>query len=412
MPALRTVHESFNINREGFAMKAAVSLFHVVISILLILGMTGVCQADSAAKPRARDLGVPFEGTPGPNNAITDVPGVTVGQVTIIEGEGQLPVGQGPVHTGVTGVFPLGKDEPRGVTAAYFAQNGIGELTGVHILNEYGALMGPVLITNTLSVGVVRDAAIEWARDNIENPYDLFGRSIPVVGETWDGSLNDIYGFHVKKEHVFKVFENAAPGPVAEGNVGGGTGMSLYSFKGGIGTSSRVLPKEMGGYTVGVLVQGNCGRRPQLTIAGVPVGREITDLMPGKASDGKSKSIIIVVGTDAPLLPIQLKRLARRATMGLARTGSISMDGSGDIFLAFSNTNTIRVGDMDMGQWQYIQPWLLDPIYAAVVQATEEAIINAMVAAEDMTGANNHIVYALPHDRLKAALKKYNRLGK
>ncbi|MCK5683330.1 P1 family peptidase, partial [bacterium] len=341
-------------------------LIFILLFIFLFVASESLIAKENI---RARDIGIPFEGTPGALNAITDIPGVEVGQKTIITGEGSLQMGEGPVRTGITGVFPLGKANSKGVAASYFSQNGIGELTGTHVLNEYGLLLGPVLITNTLSVGVVRDAAIEWARDNIDNPYDLFGRSIPVVGETWDGSLNDIYGFHIKKEHVFEVFEKAKSGPVEEGNVGGGTGMSLYEFKGGIGTASRVLSKEMGGYTVGVLVQGNCGRRPQLNIAGVPVGKEITDFMPNKQKT-KTKSIIIVVGTDAPLLPIQLKRMAKRAVMGLARTGSISMDGSGDIILAFSNANALRIGDME-ASWKFLPPWLLDPIFEAVVQATE-----------------------------------------
>lgn len=382
-------------------------LIPIALSIILFIVSGNLMAKENI---RARDLGIPFEGVPGILNAITDIPGVEVGQKTIITGEGSLQIGKGPVRAGVTGVFPLGKASVKGVAASYFSQNGVGELTGTHVLNEYGLLLGPVLITNTLSVGVVRDAAIEWARDNIDNPLDLYGRSTPVVGETWDGTLNDIYGFHVKKEHVFEVFENAKSGPVEEGNVGGGTGMRLYEFKGGIGTASRVLSKEMGGYTVGVLVQGNCGRRPQLSIAGVPVGKEITDFMPSEKA-GKTKSIIIVVGTDAPLLPIQLRRMAKRATMGLARTGSISMDGSGDIILAFSNTNALRIGDME-ATWDFLPPWLLDPMFAAVVQATEEAIINAMVAAEDMTGIDNHTVFALPHENLQKVLKKYNRLEK
>ena len=320
---------------------------------LLLMASFGVAAAVVAqpvvaqSAQRARDLGVPFDGTPGPLDAITDVSGVEVGQTTLISGSGSLKVGEGPVRTGVTVVFPRGKANADPVYAGWFAQNGNGEMTGTTWVEESGFLESPVAITNTHSVGVVRDAIIAWGVKHKALKQDW---SLPVVAETWDGYLNDINGFHVKPEHVFSALDSAHSGPVDEGAVGGGTGMVCYGFKGGIGTASRVLTKEQGGYTVGVLVQCNCGRRPQLTIAGVPVGKLIPQDIPysmfkdGKAGEeeGDVGSIIIVVATDAPLLPHQLKRIARRATMGLARTGSTSGNGSGDIFIAFSTANPAR----------------------------------------------------------------------
>ncbi len=354
---------------------------------------------------------MPFDGQPGALNAITDVPGVTVGHTTLIEGEGPLVVGQGPVRTGVTVVLPRGRSSAEPVYAGWFSQNGNGEMTGTTWVEESGFLEGPVAITNTHSVGVVRDALIAWTLKNSKRAQDW---SLPVVAETWDGYLNDINGFHVKPEHVFSAMEKAAGGPVAEGAVGGGTGMVCYGFKGGIGTASRVLSTEQGGFTVGVLVQCNCGRRPQLQIAGVPVGKEIPEGAPyasifNNESRGDTGSIIIVIATDAPLLPHQLKRLARRATMGLARTGSTSGNGSGDIFIAFSTANSGADKEPGPNTVQTVSNERISPLFSATVEATDEAIVNAMVGAKTMAGIDGHTVIALPHDRLKEALKKYGR---
>jgi L-aminopeptidase/D-esterase-like protein len=307
-----------------------------VCVILLAVPLTILAQT----KPRARDLGVPFDGSPGPFNAITDVKGVEVGHTTLISGDGALKVGEGPVRTGVSVILPRGRDSGDAVFAAWFTQNGNGEMTGTTWVEESGFLETPVAITNTHSVGVVRDAMIDWG---LKHHRALQPWSLPVVAETWDGELNDINGFHVKPQDALDALNHASGGRVAEGAVGGGTGMICYEFKGGIGTSSRTLPQSLGGYTVGVLVQCNCGARSQLTIAGVPVGKEIPDGMPnfraGIPENHDVGSIIIVIATDAPLLPHQLKRIARRATMGLARTGSVSGNGSGDIFIAFSTAN-------------------------------------------------------------------------
>jgi L-aminopeptidase/D-esterase-like protein len=376
-------------------------------ALLLLAGLEAPV-ASGAAKPRARALGVAFEGTPGPGNAITDVAGVEVGHTTLISGEGKLEVGKGPVRTGVTVVLPRGKgSNDDAVFAGWFSQNGNGEMTGTTWIEESGYLEGPFFVTNTHSVGVVRDASIAWRVKQGEPDASGYWWSLPVVAETWDGFLNDINGFHVKPEHVFQALSSAAPGPVAEGNVGGGTGMICYEFKGGIGTSSRRLPAKAGGYTVGALVQCNCGRRSQLLVTGVPVGREI----PGTVYGEDTGSIIIVVATDAPLLPHQLKRLARRATMGLARTGSTSGTGSGDIFLAFSTANPKTWTASGPVGVTMVPNERMNPLFEAVVQSTEEAIINAMVAAETMTGVDGHRADRLPHDRLREALKKYNRLS-
>jgi D-aminopeptidase len=358
---------------------------------------------------RARALGIPFDGTPGPLNAITDVVGVEVGYTTLVNGEGKLEVGKGPVRTGVTAILPRGRasaDDP--VYAGYFSLNGNGEMTGTAWVEESGFLEGPVMITNTHSVGVVRDATIAWRVGQGGPDVTGFSWSLPVVAETWDGYLNDVNGFHVKPEHAVNALDTAKGGPIAEGSVGGGTGMICYEFKGGTGTASRVLNKKNGGYTVGVLVQANCGRRSQLMIAGVPVGKEITE---NAVLSQEAGSIIIVIATDAPLLPHQLKRLARRGGMGLARTGSVSGNGSGDLFLAFSTANP-HVTDpaVPTHSVNTIPNDLLDPIFTATVQAVEEAIINAMVANQSMTGRDNHRVDALPHDRVRALLGKYNRL--
>ena len=367
---------------------------------------TALC---AQAKERARDLGVPFDGVPGPNNAITDVKGVEVGHTTLISGEGRLEVGKGPVRTGVTAVLPRGKNSTDPVFAGWFTLNGNGEMTGTTWVEDSGFLDGPVMITNTHSVGVVRDAVIAWRVKHGPPDSEGYWWSLPVVAETWDGYLNDVNGFHVKPGDVFHALDTARSGPVEEGNVGGGTGMICNEFKGGIGTSSRVLDAKYGGYTVGVLVQCNYGQRDQLRIAGIPVGREI----PGeKVWDDDVGSIIVVLATDAPLIPTQLKRIARKVALGLGRDGSYSGDGSGDIFIAFSTANPDAPKPTGLRQLTMLPNDQLNPVFLATVQATEEAVINAMVAAETMTGINNRTVMALPHDRLREVLKKYNRLVK
>jgi D-aminopeptidase len=387
----------------------------LVFAAMLVMAAVSPSRGSAQVKPRARDLGVPFEGRPGPLNAITDVKGVEVGHTTLISGSGKLVVGQGPARTGVTAILPRGKSPTSRVFAGWFPLNGNGEMTGTTWVEESGFLEGPVMITNTHSVGVVRDAVIKW-RVNLA-PADNTGYwwSLPVVAETYDGYLNDVNGFHVTPQDAFHALDSARSGPVAEGNVGGGTGMICYEFKGGIGTASRQLPAAEGGYTVGVLVQCNCGAREQLRIAGVPVGQEITsDKVWGRLrskSDEEKGSIIIVVATDAPLLPHQLKRLARRASLGLARTGSTSSNGSGDIFIAFSTANPGAAKSTGVAQVQMVANDDMDPLFSATVQATEEAIVNALVAAETMTGVDDHKAIALPHDRLREILKKYNRLA-
>ena len=386
-----------------------------VLAAALLAPSTGIGQTSPpAAKPRARQLGVPFDGQPGPLNAITDVKGVEVGFTTLISGDGALKVGEGPVRTGVTAILPRGHEDADPVYAGWFSLNGNGEMTGTTWIEESGLLAGPVAITNTHSVGVVRDAMIAWG---VKHGVIGDAWSLPVVAETWDGFLNDINGFHVKPPDVFAALDSAHAGQVAEGNVGGGTGMVCYGFKGGTGTASRVLSKEMGGYTVGVLVQCNCGRRPQLMIAGVPVGKEIPEgapyaqlaTPPGTEATGDVGSIIIVVATDAPLLPHQLKRLAHRAALGLARTGSTSGNGSGDIFLAFSTANHDADKSPGPNTVLTVSNDRISPIFNATVEATEEAIVNAMIGAETMTGRDGHTVNALPHDQLQQVLKKYNR---
>jgi D-aminopeptidase len=374
-------------------------------TMLLILSSA---IALSQSKPRAHDLGVPFDGTPGHFNAITDVKGVEVGHTTLISGSGKLKVGEGPVRTGVTAILPRGKQSKDAVFGGWFTLNGNGEMTGTTWLEDSGLLDGPVMITNTHSVGVVRDAVIAWKVKRGEPDMEGYWWSLPVVAETWDGYLNDINGFHVKPEHVFHALDSAHSGPVEEGNVGGGTGMICNEFKGGIGTASRVLDAKQGGYTVGVLVQCNYGEREQLRIAGVPVGHEIPDHTVRNDDTG---SIIIVVATDAPLIPTQLKRVARRASLGLGRDGSYSGDGSGDIFIAFSTANAGAANPKGVRDLKMLPNDMINPIFLATVQATEEAVVNAMVAAETMTGVNDHTVIALPHDKLREVLKKYNRLS-
>jgi L-aminopeptidase/D-esterase-like protein len=357
------------------------------------------------AAERARDLGVPLEGTPGTWNAITDVAGVEVGYQTLVSGNGSAAV-----RTGVTAVWPRGKDSTAPVFGGWFSLNGNGEMTGTTWLEESGLLAGPVMITNTHSVGTVRDAFIKWqvARTRkIGTGVDDW--SLPVVAETWDGFLNDINGFHVTDADTVAALDSAKSGPIQEGNVGGGTGMVCYGFKGGTGTSSR----KYGPYTVGVLVQCNCGRRAQLRIAGVPVGQEITEGVPyaknGAFRDADVGSIIIVVATDAPLIPQQLKRLARRASLGLARTGSISGNGSGDIFIAFSTANPQAGDAKGLVNLTMLPNDQMNATFEATVEATEEAIINAMLGAQTTIGYQDHKVIALPHDRLQQVLRKYGR---
>jgi D-aminopeptidase len=375
------------------------------VPALLLLCLVLVASLCAQTKPRARDLGIPFDGAPGPLNAITDVKGVQVGHTTLISGDA---ASAHPVRTGVTAILPRGKDANDPVFAGWFTENGNGEMTGTTWVEDSGFLEGPVMITNTHSVGTVRDAVIAWRLKRREPDRNGYSWSLPIVAETWDGYLNDINGFHVKTEDAFHALDSAHGGPVEEGNVGGGTGMICSEFKGGIGTASRVLDARYGGYTVGVLVQCNYGQRDQLRIAGVPVGREISG---PKVWDDDVGSIIAVVATDAPLIPPQLKRVAKRVTLGLGRDGSYSGDGSGDIFIAFSTANALAASSQGVRQLNMLPNDQINPIFLATVQATEEAVINAMIAADTMTGIQGHTVMALPHDRLREILKKYNRIG-
>ncbi|MBA3317017.1 MAG: P1 family peptidase [Gemmatimonadales bacterium] len=393
--------------------------------------VAGAAALPGQTKVRARALGVPFDGTPGRYNAITDVAGVEVGHTTLISGTGRLQVGKGPVRTGVTAVLPRGKASFDPVFAAWFSLNGNGEMTGTTWIDESGFLEGPVLITNTHSVGTVRDATIDWMLRRGAS----FLWALPVVAETWDGVLNDINGFHVKPRHVALALDSASSGPVREGAVGGGTGMICNGLKGGIGTSSRKLAEDAGSYTVGVLVQCNYGSRRGLRIAGAPVGQELAEPTlcaagkeppsqaflrdlepcgrPGASAERpqpEGGSIIIVVATDAPLLPHQLARLVKRAALGLGREGSIASNFSGDIFLAFSTANARAARDSALASLEMLPNERLDPLFAATVQATEEAVTNSMVAAETMTGADDVRSIALPHDRLREILRKYHRL--
>ncbi|MEM6818066.1 MAG: P1 family peptidase [Pseudomonadota bacterium] len=401
----------------------------LLIAASCVLGTASLLAAEDASdKPRARDLGIPFDGQTGPLNAITDVAGVRVGHQTLIEGEGAWVAGQGPVRTGVTAIFPFGDDPSAVAYAAYHALNGNGEMTGTIWMDESGTLSGPIMITNTHSVGVVRDAVTEWS---LMKSGGQLAWSLPVVAETWDGpwppygGLNDINGFHVKKEHVFAALDAASDGPVAEGNVGGGTGMICNEFKGGIGTASRRFTAGTDQYTLGVLVQCNYGRRDWLRVAGIPVGREIGaricyegEVPPGRiepqcdAEDLSSDrpelgSIIVVVATDAPLLPHQLKRVAQRVTLGLGRLGSAASDSSGDIFVAFSTANKVAFDEEPALVETLANPYLT-PVFVATVEATEEAVVNAIIAAETMTGADGYRVPRLPHDDLMQVLRRHS----
>src|SRR5881409_2555770 len=401
------------------------SFTHVMLLLVLAIVLDSSAREPQKSPPprpaivskivRARDLGIPFEGTPGKFNAITDVPGLEVGYRTLISGEGKLEVGKGPVRTGVTAILPRGPaslNDP--VYAGFFSLNGNGEMTGTPWIEESGFLEGQIIITITHSVGVARDAVIAWRIKHGAADKTGYWWSLPVVAETWDGWLNDINGFHVKPEDVWQALESAHGGAIEEGSVGGGTGMICYEFKGGNGTASRKVDIRSQGagkdaaeqsFVVGVFLQANFGRRAQLVIAGVPSGNEI----PGEVYKEESGSCIAIVATDAPLLPNQLKRLARRVSLGLARTGAISGNGSGDLFIAFSTANPNVAGpDQITHDVQTIPNDLMDPLFAGVVQATEEAVINALVDNHSMTGRDNHRVEALPHDRLREIMRRYH----
>jgi D-aminopeptidase len=377
---------------------------------------------------RTRDLGITIGlGRPGPGNAITDVPGVLVGQTTLIEGDGPLVTGVGPIRTGVTVIVPRGRDswtEP--VFAGCHRLNGNGELTGLEWIRESGLLTTPVAITNTHSVGVVRDALVAASVDAAPHP-GAEAWSLPVVGETYDGLLNDMNGFHVRPEHVRAALEAARDGSVEEGGVGGGTGSVCHEFKGGIGTASRVVPDDRGGHTVGVLVQANYGKRSWLRVDGVPVGAEIgIDEVPSPYGDARSGgpavpspgsgSIIVIVATDAPLLPHQCERLAQRAGLGIARAGGTGGHTSGDLFLAFATGNRLPAEVDDVSPLAYdvraVGNTVIDALFDATIEATEEAIVNALVAASTMVGRDGITAHALPHDRLLEVMARYGRAAR
>lgn len=384
----------------------------IILSIMLI------CWHSYGQKLRARDIGVPFNGTTGINNAITDVKGVEVGYSTIISGTGENVIGKGPIRTGVTAIFPRGKSKKFSpVYANWYSLNGNGEMTGTTWVTESGFLETPIMITNTNSVGVVRDAVLKWYVDTDWYKGEEWWYTYPVVAETYDGFLNDIYGFHVKEEHVLEAINNTSSGKIAEGNVGGGTGMMCLGFKGGTGTSSRVVKIKDSTYTVGVLVQSNFGGKRNFTVAGVPVGSELRDTLnyvykapPKSRRKEGDGSIIVVVATDAPFLPHQLKRIAQRVPLGIGIVGGRGSNGSGDIFLAFSTANENAFNRDETSTVETFSNDLITPFFEATVQAVEEAIINAMVAAETMEGINGNKAYALPHDLLIETLKKYNRI--
>ena len=386
---------------------------------IIFIGLLSCYQVYSQ-KPRARDLGIPFVGTPGVFNAITDVQGVEVGYSTIISGKGENTVGNGPVRTGVTAIFPRGKAKKFSpVYANWYSLNGNGEMTGTTWVTESGFLETPIMITNTNSVGVVRDAVLKWYVDTDWYSGEDWWYTYPVVAETYDGFLNDIYGFHVKEKHVLEAIENSSSGQIAEGNIGGGTGMMCLGFKGGTGTSSRVLKIKDSSYTVGAIVQSNFGAKRNLSIAGVPVGVELKDTLnsvfngpPKSRRQEGDGSIIVIVATDVPLLPHQLKRIAQRIPLGIGIVGGRGSNGSGDIFLAFSTANEGAFNRDDIASISSMPNDLLMPVFEATVQVVEEAIINAMIAAETMEGINGNTSYAIPHDVLVETLKKYNRIKK
>ena len=384
----------------------------IIKLIALLLFIQTYTQAQ---KPRARDIGIPFDGTTGKFNAITDVKGVEVGYSTIISGQGKNVLGKGPVRTGVTAILPRGRNN-NPVYANWYSLNGNGEMTGTTWITESGFLETPIMITNTNSVGVVRDAVLKWFVDRHWYKED-FWYTYPVVAETYDGFLNDIYGFHVKESHAYQALDSAKSGFIKEGNVGGGTGMMCLGFKGGTGSSSRLVKIKDSTYTVGVLVQSNFGRKSALTIAGVPIGKELMDTLNNelklppqhyrKEGDG---SIIVVVATDAPLLPHQLKRIAARVPLGIGIVGGRGGNGSGDIFIAFSTANPTAFQRKDFTKVEQLPNDLIDPLFDATVQAVEEAIINAMVAADTMEGISGNKSYALPHKMVIDLLKKYKRI--
>ena len=380
----------------------------LVVALLIPLGLNAASTSN-----RARDIGIPFEGTPGPNNGITDVPGVLVGHSTIIKGSGPLEIGVGPVRTGVTAILPSGRTY-RPVFASWASLNGNGEMTGTKWIDESGYLEEPILLTNTHSVGQVADASISWRMKRAYHPpEDPYGwAALPVVAETWDGRLNDIHGRHVKEKHVFEALDGAQNGMIEEGNVGGGTGMVCHRFKGGIGTSSRKLTS---GYTLGVLVQANYGHREDLTIAGIRIGKQLDQKMPIMNSLSprfEGNSIIAIVATDAPLLPHQLNRIAKRVSLGIGKTGGFGSNSSGDIFLAFSTAVSSKTETNDVVRVNMLQNGAIDPLLKATVQSTEEAIINALMAANDMEGINGNKVFALPKDEVRKILKQHGLLTK
>ena len=386
---------------------------------IIFIGLLSCYQVYSQ-KPRARDLGIPFVGTPGVFNAITDVQGVEVGYSTIISGKGENTVGNGPIRTGVTAIFPRGKAKKFSpVYANWYSLNGNGEMTGTTWVTESGFLETPIMITNTNSVGVVRDAVLKWYVDTDWYSGEDWWYTYPVVAETYDGFLNDIYGFHVKEKHVLEAIENSSSGQIAEGNIGGGTGMMCLGFKGGTGTSSRVLKINDSSYTVGAIVQSNFGAKRNLSIAGVPVGVELKDTLnsvfngpPKSRRQEGDGSIIVIIATDVPLLPHQLKRIAQRIPLGIGIVGGRGSNGSGDIFLAFSTANEGAFNRDDIASITSMPNDLLMPVFEATVQVVEEAIINAMIAAETMEGINGNTSYAIPHDVLVETLQKYNRIKK
>ena len=380
-----------------------------------IITITLISSIAFSQKPRARDIGVQFEGTPGRFNAITDVKGVEVGHSTIIIGSGKNEIGKGPVRTGVTAIFPRGK-KFNPVYANWYSLNGNGEMTGTTWVTESGFLETPIMITNTNSVGVVRDAVLKWFVDTNWYGDDQWWYTYPVIGETYDGFLNDIYGFHVQEKHVYEAIENAKSGPVAEGNIGGGTGMLTLGFKGGIGTSSRKVKINNKTYTLGAIVQSNFGSKRNLTISGVPIGKELKDTLnlvfnapPANKRQEGDGSIIVIVATDAPLFPHQLKRIAHRIPLGIGAVGGRGSNGSGDIFLAFSTANPKAFNRKNSGTVKTFPNDKISPLFEATVQVVEESIVNAMIAAETMEGINNNKAYALPHGKLMEILKKYNR---
>ncbi|WP_257350660.1 P1 family peptidase [Pseudalkalibacillus decolorationis] len=365
------------------------------------------------SKKRARDLGLPFPGTPGELNAITDVPGVEVGLTTIIEGEGKLQIGKGPVRTGVTAILPRGKGEKmQPIWAGFYSLNGNGEMTGMHWVQDGGYFLSPICITNTHSVGIAHHATTKWMLKQYEKQFSNEQIwAMPVIAETYDGVLNDINGQHISEQHVLSAIDGARSGPVAEGNVGGGTGMICYEFKGGTGTSSRIAEINGVGHHIGVLVQANYGLRDWLSIIGVPVGKH---LKKGKLLSREQGSIIVIIGTDIPMLPHQLNRVAKRAAIGIGRSGSPGGNNSGDIFLAFSTANEMEIPQQSQGklQMEFINDELFDPIYEAVCQAIDESVVNALIAAETMTTVKPYgkKVYAIDHEELLQVMKEYNQL--